>query len=228
VVLVVLIAVVGIAAVVGVWYLNYRARQRRIAALFSVANGLGFAFSATDEQGTLGLPFALFRRGDGRGVENVMWGEREQVPMRLFDFWFYEQQSDSRGNRSRTYHRFTCAALTIDADCPTLRIGHEGFLSRMGNALGFKDVELEYDDFNRAFRVKCDDQKFAFSLLDGRMMEWLLEHRGIETIEVVGPFVLLASSKLPPESWLALAGTSEAFHAHIPRVVWSTWPRAQA
>ena len=60
--------------------------------------------------------------------------------------------------------RFTCAVAVIAAACPRLRLGHENFLTRFGDDVGLRDVELEYDDFNRRFRVKCDDQKFAFSL----------------------------------------------------------------
>jgi len=128
--------------------------------------------------------------------------------------------------------RCLCPVSTIAADCPTLRLGHEGFFSRIGSALGFKDVELEYDDFNRQFRVRCDDQRFAFSLLDGRMMEWLLhtssQTSGMEALELVGPFVLLAAPKLAAEDWPALVDVAEQFHGHVPRVVWATWPRERA
>jgi hypothetical protein len=225
VVVVVLIVVAGVAFLGASTYLSYRAKQKRIAALVGVANQLGFEFAAADSQNCLGFPFALFERGDGRGVENVMWGRKDDVAMWLFDYWYYETQSDGRGSRSRRYFRFTCAVMTIDADCPSLRIAHEGFFSRVGNVLGFKDIELEFDDFNKEFRVRCKDQKFAFSLLDGRMMEWLMQTRSLETVEVVGPFVLLAIGKLVPADWRALASAAGEFHAHIPNVVWSGWPR---
>jgi hypothetical protein len=191
-----------------------------------VAQRLGFQFAADDVDNTMGFPFDLFTRGDGQGIENVMWGERNGVPMRAFDFWYYDESTDNKGRRSRSYHRFTCAVMTIAADCPTLRIGHDGFFSRLGSALGFEDVELEYDDFNREFRVHCADQKFAFSLLDGRMMEFLLQVSSIETLEIVGPFVLVAVGKLASEDWPALVETAEQFREHVPNVVWTTWARS--
>ena len=83
-------------------------------------------------------------------------------------------------------------------------LGHENFLTRLGDHLGLHDVELEYDDFNRRFRVKCDDQKFAFSLLDGKMMQWLLGADTFDSVEVDGPWVLLAGPKLDPARWLDL------------------------
>jgi hypothetical protein len=225
---VIVVVVVGLAALGAIWWYRYQAQQKRIAALAEVAQDLGFDFAVRDPHGMTGYPFALFSRGDGRRVEHVMWGERNALPMRVFDYWYYDENSDGRGNRSRTYHRYTCAVLSIAADCPTLRIGHEGLASRIGSALGFKDVELEYDDFNRQYRVNCDDQKFAFSLLDGRMMEWLLRVTSIEALEVVGPFVLIAAPKLEPPDWRVLVQVAEEFHAHVPQVVWSTWPRDRA
>jgi hypothetical protein len=220
--------VVALAIFAGIWWFQYKLRQQRIANLVDTAQDLGFQFSSHDIHGTVDLPFELFRRGDGRRVEHVMWGERRGLPLRVFDYWYYNESSDGRGNRSRTYSRFTCVMATIAADCPTLRIGQEGFFSRVGNALGFKDVELEYDDFNQQFRVRCDDQRFAYSLLDGRMMEWLMQlggARGIEVLEVVGPLVLIAAHKLASEDWPQLVDLAEDFHAHVPRVVFATWPR---
>ncbi|MEZ5191462.1 MAG: DUF3137 domain-containing protein [Nocardioides sp.] len=38
------------------------------------------------------------------------------------------------------------------------------------------DIELESEDFNRAFTVTCSDRKFASDVLHPRMMEFLLAH----------------------------------------------------
>jgi len=223
-----LILVLGLLAMSLVAWFSFMAKRKRRQGFALMATQLGFEYSPQDPFGILAEPFALFEKGDGRGVENVMWGERDGVPTRVFDYWYYDETRDTRGARSRTYHRFTCAALTIAADCPGLRIGHEGLFTKLGRALGFKDVELEYEDFNREFRVHCDDQRFAFSLLDGQMMEWLLSSRSIEAVEVVGPFVLLAARRLDAADWRVLADVAAAFHAHIPRVVWATWPRGRS
>jgi hypothetical protein len=220
----VVVLIVVLAAAGGVAWMRYAARRRRIAALFSIATRAGFEFSEQDPHDTVRLPFALFDKGDGRRVENVMWGVRDDVATRLFDYWYYDESSDGRGSRSRTYHRFTCALLTIAADCPTLHITREGLLTRLANAVGFKDVELEYDDFNRRFRVHCDDQKFAFSLLDGQMMEWMMGADAIGSLEVLGPLVLIAGPKLAAPDWVTLADVGLGFVHHVPHVVYASWP----
>jgi hypothetical protein len=222
--LVVLLFLLVAAAMIGAAYLQYRARLARMNTIAAIGRTVGFTFSAKDTDHIVSMPFVLFSKGDGRGVECVLAGTHDGLPMRLFDYWYYDETSDDRGNRSRQYHRFTCALATIPAACPRFQLGYENFLTRLGDHLGLNDVELEYDDFNQRFRVKCGDQKFAFSLLDGQMMDWLLRSSSFAALEIDGPWVLVAADKLKPEEWLALGSWVEQFHHKIPPVVYSTYP----
>jgi hypothetical protein len=218
--LVILLLVVGVP----VAYLQFRARQKRVAGAAALARRIGFTFSASDDERIVAMPFELFSKGGGREVSLVVSGTHNQIPMRLFDYMYYDESSTAQGGRTRQYHRFTCAIATIPAACPRLNVGHENFFSRLGDHLGLTDVQFEYDDFNRRFRVKCDDQRFAFSLLDGNMMQWLLGADGFSGVEVDGPWVFLAGDRLEPALWLERANWIEAFVRQIPSVVYSTYP----
>ncbi|HEV7525735.1 MAG TPA: hypothetical protein VGP92_12270 [Acidimicrobiia bacterium] len=222
-----MVALIVVAFVViagGIAFQQFQARQARVRAAMTLAQRIGFAFSAADVEHVVDMPFTLFSKGDKRAVENVISGVHNGVPLRMFDYWYYDRNTDGQGHQSRSYHRFSCALVTIAAACPRLRLGHENLMSRLGDHLGLHDVEFEYDEFNRRFRVKCDDQRFAFSLLDGRMMQWLLGADTFETVEVDGPWVLLAVGKLDPARWLDLGTWLEQFHRQIPAVVYSTYP----
>lgn len=221
---VVVLLVVAVVVVGGFFYLRYRARQQRIRAVAALAQRLGFEFRLYDDDHIADMPFALFERGDGHEADLIVLGTHNGMRLRMFDFMYYENNSDGRGNRSRTYHRFTCAILQIAAACPPLCLDHEDFLTRIGRHVGIHDVELEYDEFNKRFRVKCKEQKFAFTLLDGGMMQWLLDGDGFETLEVVGPWVLLAVKRLEPARWPDLGTWLDQFHAHVPPLVFSTYP----
>jgi hypothetical protein len=216
---------VGVLLVAGVAWFQYASRQARVRAVSAVAQTVGFTFTNADVDRLVDYPFVLFtRRSDKRRVELVISGTHDGVPMRIFDYWYVVQSG-----RNRTYHRFTCAMATIPAACPRLRLGHENILTRLGGDIGLSDttmgdVELEYDDFNRRFRVKCSDRKFAFSILDGRMMQWLLDSDDFESVEVDGPWVLLARAKLDPSHWLDLGTWLGEFARQIPAVVYSTYP----
>ncbi len=221
---VVAVVVVVVAALVGGYLISRRITQKRQVALTAVAGSLGFRYSPDDPFDTVELPFALFKRGDGRGVENVLWGMAGNLAVRLCDYWYYDQSTDSNGSRHRTYHRFSCATTSIDADVPGITVGRENVLTRLGGALGFDDIEFESEDFNRAFRVKCATPKFAYDMIDARMMAFLLDASSGCAFEVVGSDLLCATGRVRPADLPGLLQVLQSFHAHVPKVVWNLYP----
>ena len=214
----------GAALVIGlVLYLGYQARQRRKAGFIQMANQLGLWYSAEDQFGLLGYPFALFQRGDGRGIENVLHGMWQEVDVIAFDYWYYEESSDGKTS-SKTYYRFDCAIVPIEADCTRLEIGPETFFSRLAGALSFHDQQFESEAFNDAFKVSCDVARFANDLIDARMMQWLLANATGYGFELIGNRVLVAGPKIDPMELTTLLGVSRGFVQHVPKVVYSLYP----
>jgi hypothetical protein len=142
-------------------YLSHYFRKKRREELALMARQLGLEFSSDDPFHTLGYPFALLTRDDGRGVENVMWGAEQDIPVRQFDYWYYEESTDSEGRRSRSYRRFSCAVTEVDAVCSHLTISRENLFTAFADRIGLRDIEFESDEFNGRFNVKSQDRKFA-------------------------------------------------------------------
>ncbi len=213
-----LAAIAGFAAWMG-WYLKKKRREE----LAVMARQLGLEYSPRDVQGCLGLPFALLGKGDGRGTENVMWGTWQGMPVREFDYWYYEESTDSEGRRSKTYYRFSCAVTDIAAICPPLTLDREDLFTRMADHMGLRDIEFESEDFNHAFNVKSKDRKFANDVIDARMMQWLVSVDGGFTFEISGRWMLCSSKRRRPTELVPLLGTLEAFHEHVPRVVYELY-----
>ena len=211
-----------IAVVLGKAYLT-RKRQQAFAR-FAVLQVLQYA--PEDPYGLVELPFALFQRGDGRGVENVLWGTWHDTPLHAFDYWYYDESTDGKGNRSRTYHRFECAITTVDAGCPHLTLEHENLLTRLADHLAMRDIEFESEDFNRAYNVKCDDERFAFAFVDARMVAWLMAHGTGYGFEAVGDRLLVACRRLDPMAMVPVLGTVRDFRAQVPRDVPSLYPKS--
>lgn len=203
---------------VGIWW-GWYAKKKRREALAGVAASLGLTYEQQDPYGLGGLPFELMQRGDGQGTENVLDGTWQDMPMKEFDYWYYTESSDGKGNTSKTYHHFSCALTEVSIDSTPLTISHENVLTRIGDHLGFDDIQFESEDFNRAYRVKCEDQKFATDLIDARMMQWLLPQEGWG-FELTGPYLLAYCDRLSPTELIPLLGTLKAFRDHIPRVVY--------
>ncbi len=221
----VFVVAVAVAVVGGIVW-SFYAKRKRAETFQTMATQLGLSYAPEDPFGVLGWPFALFQRGDGRGVENVLWGTWQKVDVTAFDFWYYEESTDSEGHTSRSYKRFDCAITTIGAACSHLTIDHESLLSRIAGALSLKDLQFESDEFNRAFKVNAKDERFAYAFVDARMMRWLLEHAQGYAFEVLGDRLLVAGPKIQPLAFLPLLGTLKAFREQVPRAVFSLYPKS--
>ena len=221
----VLVLLLGLLAIGGVAWFAYLAKQKRREGFAWMAAQLGLLYSPEDPFGLLGEPFAFFQKGDGRGVENVISGTWQGLDVRLFDYWYYEESTDSKGSTSRTYYRFDCVIVPIDAGCPRLSITHEDLGTRLANALSFHDIRFESEAFNRAYYVTSSDAKFANDLVDARMMEWLLAHADGFSFETAATELLCYQRKAGPQELVPLLGTAKAFREHIPKVVYSLYPK---
>jgi hypothetical protein len=226
---VVLLIVVALGAFAAVAYFSYQARQKRIAELTGLGMRLGLQYSPTDSERLVDLPFALFGRGDGRKIQDVLRGERDGCTVHVFDYEYYDETRSTDGNgmshSSRSYTHFTCGMLTLRFAAPHLVLGQENLLTRLGRHVGIRDIELESNEFNQRYRVKCDDQRFAFSLIDARMMEWLLQFgHAVQTLEICGPWALVAVDRLSPSEWPTVLDFLQQLRAHVPNVVYTTYP----
>jgi hypothetical protein len=210
----------------GVAYVSYYLRRRRREELGAMARQLGLEFSTDDPFACLSYPFALLSRGDGRGVENVMWGVWHEMPVREFDYWYYEETTESDGNRTRSYHRFSCAVTEIEAGCSHLVVDRENLFTALADHIGLRDIQFESEAFNRAFNVKSDDRKFANDILDARMMTWLLGVDSAFRFEVSGRSVLAYGKKRRATDLIPLVGTLRQFREHVPRIVYELYPIA--
>ena len=217
-----LIIVIGVLVVGGTIVFGYYARKRRIQEWQQTAGHLGFQYSTEDPFDLLSLPFDLFRRGDGRGVENVVWGQRDALDIKAFEYWYYEDSSDAEGHTSRDYTHFSCTVVPTAVSCPHTSIAPEGVFSRLGRALGFHDIEFESEEFNKAMKVNSADPKFATYLVDARMMQWLLDNKGWH-FELCDRWLLAYRSRTKPKLIWGVIEAAREFHQHIPKVIDETY-----
>lgn len=215
----VLVALVALAAA----GISYHLKQKRRQELELMARQLGLTYAPQDTEGCLSLPFALLAKGDGRGTENVLSGTWQGLPVREFDYWYYEESTDSKGHRSKTYYRFSCAAAEIDAACSPITIDREGVFTRIADAIGLDDIRFELEEFNDAFNVKAKDRRFANDFVDQRMMRFLLGTERAFEFEACARWLLCYSKRRRPTELIPLLGTLKAFREHVPRVVYELY-----
>jgi hypothetical protein len=216
-----------VVVAIGLIYYGIVSARKRREAFLALSLKLGLRYDIKDPFDTVDLPFDLFGRGDSRSVDNVLSGEAAGMRVRLFDYEYTVESTDSEGHSTSSTYRFSCAMGEIDADCPHLVVEKEGFLSSIARGLGFHDIEFESEEFNRAFKVSSDDKRFAYAMLDARMMQWLMDEGGVCQYEVVGPLVLGYSKRVGPEEYENLLEVLRRFHAHVPTVLASLYPRGK-
>lgn len=215
VVLVVLVVLLGIGVVV--FSLVQAAKRRQAMAAYAVSRG--WRYEA--EQPLLvdrfeGPPFGL---GHGRSATNAVYGQHDGRDFVSFDYE-YKTTSGSGEDRRTTTHTFSVVALSMGVALPSLRVDPENFLERVvGRVTGF-DLELESEDFNRAFTVSCPDRKFASDVLHPQLMEFMLRHRDVGWRFERDSMLMVSDARRSVEQIDATLALMDQITDTIPDFVW--------
>lgn len=216
---VVVFMIIGILAT---WAASMRAKRAQQMPIVAATAGLGF--SEFDLFNTAAVPFPLFREGDGRRIQNMMWKDADTNP-RVFEYGFYRLHKDQNRHEYQTWQWFSCALAQHNGKWPELRVTRERFFDRAAQTL-LPDIELESEEFNRTYVVQCADPKFATDLLDPQVMEFILGTKGLVDFQTKGRFVLATTSQLESaEAMVGLLGVIEGFVALVPPLVWDLYGR---
>ncbi len=173
----------GVAIVVGLAILGAVQARKRRDELHAYAVSRGWTFAPRDDRWTTHFDGTPFGSGHDRRASNVMTGLYDGRGVLVFDYVFHttETSTNAQGHTTRREVSHPYAIVAIDAGVrfPDLRVTPEGMFMRVVGKLLNRDIELESEDFNRAFTVTCEDRKFASDVLHPRMMEALLGYRDI-------------------------------------------------
>jgi hypothetical protein len=201
-------------------YVGYR-QLKRAGDIQEVARRAGLAYADSDLFGTTRLAFDLFRRGDGRGIDHMLWRpEDTNKGRRVFDYWYYHEDNEGR----KSYRRFSCALALVGGSWPRITVEREGMVDRIAGALGVGDIEVESDEFNRLFAVQCEDRRFASALLDAEMIAFLTATRGELNFELRGRWLLIWRRPVSARLLPGLLAVADGFVQRVPRVVWELYP----
>jgi hypothetical protein len=180
----------------------------------------GFTYAVEDDTWCDRWRTTPFGDGDHRKARNVITGTTASRPFAAFDYSYQTHSSNGKGGQSTTTHRYVVTSLQLPTYLPQLQVTPETFMTRLGNALGLDDIELESEDFNRHFRVHSRDRKFACDVLTPRTMQLLLAHPGLCWRIDGSDIVAWQDGRVSPA--VVLAATSQLGHIvdGIPAFVW--------
>ena len=218
IVLVGLIAVAGFIAIV--WWSSKQAKKR-LAALQAVAAELGLLFDPTQDpdHDERFKQFAIFQIGDTRRAYNTMQGELAiggaDRAVITGDFKYTVTSSNGKQTTRTTYH-LSYLLVQLEHAVPELIIRRENFFDKIKAFLGFDDIDFESAEFSKRFAVKSTDKRFAWDLIDPRMIEWLLD-TDCPAIELDGDWMCMVDrSRWKPEDYRGKIVLADAFMNHWP------------
>lgn len=181
IVIFILVATVIIAFAI----MGARAARKRREELAALAARLGLSYRATEDYG---MPdrfefLDALAHGSNRYAYNILSGTHQGHEVLVFDYHYETHSTDSKGRRQTHHHHFSFFILVLPQSFPELRITREGFFSKIAQAFGYDDIDLESAEFSRAFCVRSKDKKFAYDVCHAQMMEYLLANRDL-SIEI--------------------------------------------
>ena len=176
-------AIAALVVTIGVF--AYRAHKKRMEALTAWAQQLGFSFDESHDSSFDDhyAEFSQLRQGSNRYAYNVMQGEYRGRGAGAFDYHYVTYSKDSKGNTQTNHHHFSAIVLESGLPLKALFVRPENFFDKVGEFLGFDDIDFESAEFSRKFCVKAADRRWAFDVLHQKAIEMLLE-RPAYTIEI--------------------------------------------
>lgn len=176
-----LLVIGGIVVVGAILYFQWQSHKKKVAEFTNFAKQRGWQYLQHDRglgRRFLGKPFD---DGRNRRGKHALRGKHRDRHVLAFEYSYQEVQGSGDNRKTKTYH-YTVAALKLPKDMPTLQVGPEGWGSKLVGAVGFRDLQLESEEFNKKFRIKGENDKFSYDVLHPRMMEWLLADQRAQSV----------------------------------------------
>ncbi len=188
--IIVLIVVIGSI----IWGI-YAGRKRR-DAMTLLAEQLGLHFHS-ERNYQMAKQFAFLDKldqGSNRYAYNIIEGNYEGRPVKIFDYHYETYSRDSEGRRKTHHHHFSFFILQLEKAFPELTIAREGILSKIAQAVGYDDIDFESHEFSKRFVVRSKEKKFAYDFCNAQMIDYLLDAQEIE-LEVDSASLALAFNR---------------------------------
>lgn len=185
-----------IALFIVIAVLGYISSMKRRQAMMALAAKLGLNFYYQKDRD---IPrryrfLDKLRAGRDRYAFNILTGNYRENNVTIFDYHY------KTGSGKDTHHYYlSFFMLNMPISFPELIIVKEGIFSKIGQALGYDDIDFESHEFSRKFCVRSKDKKFAYDVCNARMIEYLLSNTDL-SIEIEDNILAISfNRRLAPE-----------------------------
>jgi hypothetical protein len=191
----IVIGFIAIAIVAGIFGLI--ASKKRREAMASIAGRLGLMFNPDKDHGIANRYNFLnkLHHGDSRYAFNIISGKYKDNDILTFDYHY-----KTGSGKNTQHHYFSFFILLLPVWFPELIIVKEDIISKIGQSLGYEDIDFESYEFSKKFCVRSKDKKFAYDFCNAKMIEYLLANDDL-CIEVENNALSISfNRRLAPEN----------------------------
>jgi hypothetical protein len=205
----------GIAAVVMalVFYLGWKRKKD----LEELASSIGLKFSPDGPEGgelaRNGLE--IFSLGHSRKASNLMQVQSSAGLISFFDYGYVV-----RSGKNSQRHTFTLALIACSrCEVPFFELKPEGLIYKIGEALGFKDIDLPaFPLFSDKYRLTGPDESAVHMFFTPQRAAWFERNLGLRVQGAPGHIVLFKrDGHLPVNSWQSFIEEVKTFSAEVLR-----------
>lgn len=161
--------------------IHHQVQSNRQKALEKKAQALKLSFRSRQDDG-LATKYHFLNQVDkvSGGEEhyclNVLDGKHQDQPVMAFDFHYI---SDTKvwwwAPSWRRHCYLSFFVIDLDRHFPELTLAREGIFSKIGQAVGFRDIDFESHEFSKRYVVRSKDKKFAYDFCNAKMIDYLLD-----------------------------------------------------
>ncbi len=187
--------VLGVAIVAMVIASIFEEKRRR--AMSKLAEKLGLGFYRGKQSGIIRKYSFInkFQHGRNKYATNSLYGKYRDHEVNVFDYHY----TTGHGKNTK-HHRLSFFLMEIPVVLPEIMIVPEGVFSKIGQALGYDDIDFESHEFSRKFCVRSKDKKFAYDICNAKMIDYLLSNTGLSIEIENNVLAIYFNRRLAPEN----------------------------
>jgi len=144
------VSILAVAGVIGAFYFAYL--RRKALEDLAVSRGMTFVKDGPPQSVVTGTGLPLFARGDRRHWSNMLAGAGAGGASEIF---FFDYTYSTGSGRNRHSHGLTLALADFRSPrLPDFELKPEGIIYKIGELLGFKDIDIESaPEFSSKYRL---------------------------------------------------------------------------
>jgi hypothetical protein len=207
--------VLGVVAIVLAMAFYFSWRRRKDLEELAASLGLEFLPEGPGQYELEGTGLEIFRLGQGRKAENFIRVRSGSGSLGIFDYRYIT----GSGKHSQT-HAFTLALIGgVRAQVPQFELKPESLIYKIGEAIGFKDIDLPaFPEFSDKYRLTGPDEAAVHLFFTPHRAAWFEHNPGLRVQGAPGHVVFFKrDGHLPVNSWQPFIEEAKAFAAEILR-----------